>query len=74
MQNASVRLDVAFPLHTDHFGEVTIAGAVESVQHFTHEGVGLVVAGPRYNPVIDVCSHKEYIHGQGQSASRGALE
>jgi len=61
MQIASAHLDVAFPLHTEHFGEVTLTGAVESVQHFTHEGVGLVVVGPRYNAVVDVCSHKDSV-------------
>ena len=32
MQNASARLDVALPLYTEHFGEVTLASAVESVR------------------------------------------
>ena len=45
MQSASARLDVALPLHTEHFGKVTLTSAVESFQHFTHEGVGLVVVG-----------------------------
>ena len=40
----------------------TLAGAVESVQHFTHEVVGLVVVGPRYNAVVDVCSHKDSVY------------
>ena len=39
MQNASTRLDVALPLHTDHFSEVALARAIESVQHLAHEGV-----------------------------------
>jgi hypothetical protein len=61
MQSASAHLDVALPLHTEHFSEVTLASAIESVQHLAHEGVSFVVVGARYNAVVDVHCHKDSV-------------
>jgi hypothetical protein len=61
MRNASARLDVALPLHTEHFGEVTLASAVKSVHHLTREGFGLVVVGARYNAVVNVRCNKDSV-------------
>jgi hypothetical protein len=30
MQNPSIRLEFALPFHTEHFGEITLASAIES--------------------------------------------
>jgi hypothetical protein len=59
MPNAITHLDVAPSFHTEHFGEVTFASAVESVQHLSHEGVSFVVVGARYDAVVDVRYHKD---------------
>ena len=61
MQNASARLDVALPLHTEYFGEVTLASAIESVQYLAHEGVSFVVVGARYDAVVDMRCHKDSV-------------
>ena len=61
MQNASARLDVALSLHTEHFGEVTLASAIESVQHLANEGVSFVVVGAIYDAVVDVRCQKDSV-------------
>jgi len=76
MPNAIVHLDVAPSFHTEHFGEVTFASAVESVQHLSHEGVSFVVVGARYEVVVVVRYHKDSvtIHHPRQGPQGGGGE
>jgi hypothetical protein len=56
MQNASARLDVGIPLHTEHFGEVTVASAIESVQHLpSHTKVSVLSSSEPVTMMSSTC-------------------
>jgi len=40
---------------------VTLASAIESVQHLAHEGVSFVMVGARYDAIVDVRCHKDIV-------------
>jgi hypothetical protein len=73
MSSATAMKWKAVGVDLEHFGEVAIASAVESVQHLTHEGVSLVVVGARYNAVVDVRCYKDSVAILVLSAQNGTL-